>query len=150
MMNRMRRIAVLAMTVCLILGTMAVRVYADDYPYKLTVSPGNGSGSTATAEKSIKIDQNADFTGTVTIDEGESFTVSPPDENHFVTGMKEAGRDNETTKLGTVTVKDKDVEYVVTYGLKSNMVSYTVTYAEAGGYSLDLTPSTESSVKSLK
>lgn len=133
-MKRMRRIAVLAMTVALILGTMAVSVFAaDEYEHKLTVSPGNGSGSTMTGD-SITIEQNSDFTGTLTVD-GKSSTVAPPDDNHFVTGIKVAGRDNASTTVpvSPISVKDEDVEYVVTYGLKSNMVSYTVTYTGPDG-----------------
>jgi len=133
-MKRMHRIAVLVMTVCLVLGTMTLSVFAD-YDHQLTVSPGNGSfesgsdvliGDTITLTTGLDADVN-----------GEK--VTPPDENHFVTGVKIAGLDNASTTIGPITKGDKDVDYVVAYGLKSNMVEYTVNYVDlnAGGAVMD-------------
>lgn len=128
MMKRMQRIAVLAMTVCLILGTMAVSVFAEDYEHKVTVSPGNGTFSEGSSLTGKSITVQDGLTGKVTVGD-KTVTVTPP-ENHFVMGMKEAGLDNSTYKVGKVDVGDKDVEYVIAYGLKSNMVEYTVTYQD--------------------
>ena len=127
-MKRVHRIAVLVMTVCLILGTMAVSVYAD-YEHELTVSPGNGKFSEGNKISGKSITVTDGLTGTITVG-GKKVTVTPPDDDHFVTGIKVAGKDNASATVGTVTLKDEDVDYVVSYGLKSNMVEYTVRYID--------------------
>lgn len=138
MIRRMQRLAVLAMTVCLILGTMAVSVFAD-YEYDMKVSAGRGqiegkqSVDCATAE-AVTTDPAANV---IKID-GNELKVTPPDPDHFVIGLKDAGHDNSQILTGEVTLagRNEDTELIVAYGLKSDMVRYTVRYVNRAGAAL--------------
>jgi len=135
MIRRMQRLAVLAMTVCLILGTMAVSVFAD-YDYDMTVSAGRGqidgkqSVDCDTAQASTVDPENS----SVIID-GKTLKVTPPDADHFVIGLKETGHDNSQLFTGEVSLANRkeDTNLVVAYGLKSDMVEYTVSYVDRAG-----------------
>ena len=140
MMKRMQRIAVLAMTVCLILGTMAVSVFAaDGYEYKMTVSGGRGSikGVPNKLTSAEPVTTNPDV-NKIKIN-GEEKEVTPPDPDHFVIGLKKAGHDNNNGAGGlldkaiVLAEENEDVDLVVAYGLKSNMVPYTINYVNAAG-----------------
>lgn len=136
-MKRMQRIAVLAMAVCLILGTMAVSVFAEGegYDHKMTVSAGRGSfGSEDTVPASTAEAVTTDpLANKVKIDGKEVSVTTPDDSKYFVTGLRDAGHDSVDGLLtGEISVagRDEDVELVVAYGLKSDMVQYTVQYID--------------------
>lgn len=138
-MKKIRIIAVLAIAFCFLLGTTAV--YGDEYQHSLTVSGGNGSiagfdGNAGTSEVTITPGTPTE-TATLTVG-GESHDITPPDDKYFVTGLKLAGHDNYDNGgplVGTYGVEKSDsliyggdAEMVVAYGLKSNMVKYTISY----------------------
>lgn len=54
------------------------------------------------------------------------------DSPYYVKGVRESGRDNGTVGASAFSVKE-DKEYVVAYGIKGNMVSYTVNYQDTQG-----------------
>ena len=51
---------------------------------------------------------------------------------YYVKGIRESGRDNNTLGLVSFTV-DRDIDYVVAYGLLGDAVSYTINYQDAAG-----------------
>ena len=163
-MKKFKIVAVLAIAFCFLLGTTAV--YAADeetppepYVHQVTVSAGNGSFDAASEKgTSATIDVSA---GKVVVKNKEGSTVStsefktlpdgeaPAKSKYFVTGMKLAGHDNyEGSNYvfnGTVDIygdaalasyKEKDTELVIAYGLKGNMVKYTVRYVDQNGAKL--------------
>lgn len=130
-MKKFRVIAVLAIAFCFLLGTTSVY----GYEHGLTVSGGNGSidgfdGNAGTSQVKITTGENA----TLTVGE-KSYDVTPPggeDGKYFVTGMKLAGHDNNDDAgpfdTASAVSANEDTEVVVAYGLKSNMVKYTISY----------------------
>ena len=85
-MKRFRVIAVLAMAVCVIVGTMS----AFAYEHKVTVSAGNGNLSTdlgSGTAASIDVENAKVTVG------GKTATITAPDTKHVVTGFKIAGHD---------------------------------------------------------
>lgn len=54
---------------------------------------------------------------------------------YYVKGIRESGRDNSTVGESAFRV-DADKEYVVAYGIKGDMVSYTVNYQDEEGNTL--------------
>lgn len=132
-MKRMHKIAVLALAVVMVLGTMVVFA---DYDYTMTVSAGRGS-ITLPADKITSAEAlTTDPTKNIVKINGKEVTVTPPDADHFVIGLKDAGHDNGALLAANKEVKladrNEDTELVVAYGLKSDMVEYTINYVEAG------------------
>ena len=58
------------------------------------------------------------------------------DEKYYVKGIRLSGRDNDEALAAPSFTVDKDTDYVVAYGIKGNMVAYTVNYQDASGNSL--------------
>lgn len=141
---KIRKAAVLLMTFCLVLGTMAISAYAaDEYPNVMTVSAGNGTFEDAVPEGVVSVTPvtGPDGAITVTTSEGSSTIKVKAPENHFVNGVRIAGHDDVLT--GTQTLSDADVDVVVTYGLMTNMVRYTVNYTNAAGGTVPGLPESE-------
>lgn len=58
-------------------------------------------------------------------------------EKYYVKGIRESGKDNNTAKLEKLAFNvECDREYVVAYGIKGDMVSYTVNYQDESGNAL--------------
>ena len=148
-MKKFRVIAVLVVALCFLLGTTTVYGYG----HSLTVSAGNGSFDKSPGKGTVAtIDTEA---GTVTVGDTTATLTKmpdnekPADSKYFVTGMKIAGYDNNEGSsyvfTGTIDIngetaldsyKEKDTELVVAYGLKSNMVKYTISYVDQNGAQL--------------
>ena len=125
------RVAVLAMALMLIMGTMSV-FGADEYEHKIDVSAGNGSfDKTVSFDGATSAEVTTGENAVLKINGSEVAKITPPSDKHFVIGLKKAGRDNSVA-AGAQTLKDEDQDYVVAYGLKSNMVKYRVEYRIAG------------------
>lgn len=135
MMKKMRIIAVLTMMICMVLAS--VSAYAA-YDHKVNVSAGNGkfeSGSdiNASGNVSASVDTSSasvtlggKTTKVTTMPDGKS----PDASKYFVTGLKVTGRDN-SNRVGNITAENRDLDLVVSYGLKTDMVSYQVQYLDA-------------------
>lgn len=136
MKMKIHRLTVLMMILCLAIGTMAVNVYA--YDHKVSVSAGNGEfsdGDVLVTGENITV--SATVNGTeVKVNGDTAATISkmpdkkaPADSKYFVKGLKEAGHNDPN--VGDITVESNDAEFVVAYGLKSNMVKFIVHYRDA-------------------
>lgn len=134
-MKKWKRLLVSLLTVSMTLGASTMSVMADDttpYTYKVTLSAGNKG----TINEQNKIEQADIASGsTVTFDLND---IQVTDDKYYVKGIRLSGRDNASSELldapGFIVTGDAD--YVVAYGIKGNMVAYTVNYQDASGKSL--------------
>ena len=103
---------------------------ADTYTYKVTVYAGNKGTIDGQEQKEIT---GLSFGSQVILDIN---SVKVTDDKYYVKGFRLSGRDNEEA-LATPTMEvDGDVDYVVAYGIKGDMVAYTVNYQDAEGKTL--------------
>ena len=132
-MKKWKRLLVSLLTVSMTLGASTMSVMADDttpYTYKVTLSAGNKG----TINGQNKIEQADIASGsTVTFNLND---IQVTDDKYYVKGIRLSGRDNDETLAAPSFTVDKDTDYVVAYGIKGNMVAYTVNYQDASGKSL--------------
>ena len=132
-MKKWKRLLVSLLTVSMTLGASTMSVMADDttpYTYKVTLSAGNKG----TINGQNKIEQaNIAPDSTVTFNLND---IQVTDDKYYVKGIRLSGRDNDETLAAPSFTVDKDADYVVAYGIKGNMVAYTVNYQDASGNSL--------------
>lgn len=132
-MKKWKRLLVSLLTVSMTLGASTMSVMADDttpYTYKVTLSAGNKG----TINGQNKIEQTNIASGsTVTFNLND---IQVTDDKYYVKGIRLSGRENNETLAAPSFTVDKDADYVVAYGIKGNMVAYTVNYQDASGKSL--------------
>ncbi|MFQ7715193.1 MAG: EGFR-like transmembrane domain-containing protein [Blautia sp.] len=132
-MKKWKRLLVSLLTVSMTLGASTMSVMADDttpYTYKVTLSAGNKG----TINGQNKIEQaNIAPDSTVTFNLND---IQVTDDKYYVKGIRLSGRDNDEALAAPSFTVDKDTDYVVAYGIKGNMVAYTVNYQDASGKSL--------------
>ena len=132
-MKKWKRLLVSLLTVSMTLGASTMSVMADDttpYTYKVTLSAGNKG----TINGQNKIEQADIASGsTVTFNLND---IQVTDDKYYVKGIRLSGRDNDETLAAPSFTVDKDADYVVAYGIKGNMVAYTVNYQDASGNAL--------------
>lgn len=132
-MKKWKRLLVSLLTVSITLGASTMSVMADDttpYTYKVTLSAGNKG----TIKGQNKIEQADIASGsTVTFNLND---IQVTDDKYYVKGIRLSGRDNDEALAAPSFTVDKDTDYVVAYGIKGNVVAYTVNYQDASGKSL--------------
>lgn len=137
-MKKWKRLLVSLLTVSMTLGASTMSVMADDttpYTYKVTLSAGNkGTINGQNKIENSDIAYGSDFS----FDNAALYNIQVTDDRYYVKGIRLSGRDNASSKkldapAFTVT---GDADYVVAYGIKGNMVAYTVNYQDASGNSL--------------
>lgn len=132
--SRIKSMALILTAVTFVLCVFAficgTESYADAYKYKVTIysgSQGSFNGKTVWSKE---------------FDQGEKVFISLSDlgfkikdKRYYARGFKIAGHDNdETTGFQTLTfTADSDVEYIVAYGIKGALVSYTAKYVDKDG-----------------
>ncbi len=117
-----------------------------EYTYTVRVYAGNQG---VVSEKGITIPEGASMTcngnqveiSGLKYDEKVYITVqdmaSAEDERYYVKGLRKAGRDNsEAENVASAFDVEGDRDYVVAYGIKGDMVAYTVNYVDARGNAL--------------
>lgn len=132
-MKKWKRLLVSLLTVSMTLGASTMSVMADDttpYTYKVTLSAGNKG--TINGQNNIE-QTNIASGSTVTFNLND---IQVTDDKYYVKGIRLSGRDNNETLAAPSFTVDKDADYVVAYGIKGNMVAYTVNYQDASGKSL--------------
>ena len=115
-----------------------------EYTYKVRVFAGKQGlvGGSALAEKSgiangsitfrqaAAQDSNAGYVSLA----GAEYTITlPANSKYYVKGIKVSGSE---TMANSVTAIDKDLDYVVVYGIKGDQVQYTVRYLDEDGNQL--------------
>ena len=131
-MKRWKKLLVSLLTVSMTIGASTMSVMAaDGYTYKVTLSAGNKG----TINGQAKVEQDSLFAGsTVTFN---LKNVQVTDDKYYVKGIRLSGRDNEETLASPVLDNvTGDADYVVAYGIKKDMVAYTVNYQDASGKAL--------------
>lgn len=138
------------LTMALLLSVFPVTAHAEPYTYTVTFYAGNHG--TFNSSQDIRVDKV----------EGSSATVNPPSEGgnrivveklmrgdrisfnvpekavtlnnskYYVKGIRRSGTEIEEASFEV----DKDMDYVVAYGIKGNMVGYTVNYEDEAGNTL--------------
>lgn len=132
-MKKWKRLLVSLLTVSMTLGASTMSVMADDttpYTYKVTLSAGN-KGTINGQNKFEQADIASGSTVTFNLND-----IQVTDDKYYVKGIRLSGRDNNETLAAPSFTVDKDADYVVAYGIKGNMVAYTVNYQDASGNSL--------------
>ena len=131
-MKRWKKLLVSLLTVSMTIGASTMSVMAaDGYTYKVTLSAGNKG----TINGQAKVEQDSLFAGsTVTFN---LKNVQVTDDKYYVKGIRLSGRDNEETLASPVLDNvTGDADYVVAYGIKKDMIAYTVNYQDASGKAL--------------
>lgn len=130
-MKKWKKMLVSLLTVSVVTAVSAMSVMAaDNYTYKVTVYSGN-KGTIEGQDKVVFTGLDA---GSQVILNTESVQVT--DDKYYVKGFRLSGHDNEETLASPTIEVDGDADYVVAYGIKANMVAYTVNYQDADGKSL--------------
>ena len=134
-MKKWKRLLVSLLTVSMTLGASTMSVMADDttpYTYKVTLSAGN-KGTINGQNKIEKKDIASGSTVTFNLND-----IQVTDDKYYVKGIRLSGRDNASSELlaAPAFTVEGDADYVVAYGIKGNMVAYTVNYQDASGKSL--------------
>lgn len=132
-MKRWKKLLVSLLTVSMTIGASTMSVMAaNGYTYKVTLSAGNKG----TINGQAKEERDSLVAGsTVTFNLKD---VQVTDDKYYVKGIRLSGRDNASSELLNTPgfIVKGDADYVVAYGIKGNMVAYTVNYQDASGKSL--------------
>lgn len=137
-MKKWKRLLVSLLTVSMTLGASTMSVMADDttpYTYKVTLSAGN-KGTINGQSKIEKSDIS--YGSKFSFDNTALYNIQVTDDRYYVKGIRLSGRDNASSKRldAPAFTVEGDADYVVAYGIKGNMVAYTVNYQDASGNSL--------------
>lgn len=138
-------ILAVALLVCLSISSVASA--KENYTYTVTFHAGAQGTFGSTAGLSVdgseaSVAQSADKivitglkAGDVVSFNAQSAVNMDADSKHYVQGVRLSGRDNDTVSASAFTV-DADRDYVVAYGIKGNVVGYSVYYQDADGNEL--------------
>lgn len=130
-MKKWKRLLVSLLTVSMTIGASAMSVMATEpYTYKITLSAGN-KGTIGGQSKIEQADLTAGSTVTFNLND-----IQVTDDKYYVKGIRLSGRDNDEALAAPAFTIDGDADYVVAYGIKGNMVAYTVNYQDASGNAL--------------
>ena len=137
------------LVLCLSFGGSPVRVFAEEYTYQVTFYSGNQGAFCSTEGLYVNnMESGSDYSavlrnGAITVSglkRGDivSFDVQagavelPEDSKYYIHGVRQSGRDNDTVQSSAFHVEG-DAEYVVAYGIRGNLASYTVQYQDTEG-----------------
>lgn len=130
-MKKWKRLLVSLLTVAMTIGTASMSVMAaEPYTYTVTLSAGN-KGTINGRNKIEEANLSSGFTVTFNLND-----IQVTDDRYYVKGIRLSGRDNDEALAAPAFTIDGDADYVVAYGIKGNMVAYTVNYQDASGNSL--------------
>lgn len=151
-MGKMNKFLVAICTAGMLLSLSPAAVSAGEYTYTVTFDAGNQASMSGTTGLSV----NNSATGSsyhIGIDSGkivvsglkiqDIVTFNPQagavdladDSKYYVKGVRQSGRDNNSVASSSFRVTG-DADYVVAYGVKGNMVGYTVNYQDENGRAL--------------
>ena len=144
-MKMFKRLLTLVLTVALSLSCMGQVKAADvkeAYTYKVTLYAGNrgefNTNVVTVDNANAKITESAGKIVIEDLEAGDKVSVSQniakvTDDKYYVKGIRLSGRDNDSENITTLIEVEKDVDYVVAYGIKGNQVAYTVNYVDVDG-----------------
>lgn len=126
---------VICMIAALALPAFAADAAGEDKPYSYTVRIFPGDKGTINGSKApiVREVEPGSKWGRADFDISQAAPDDP--DRYYVMGLREAGRDNNTTDVmfrsGSFTV-DRDIDLVVSYGIRGSDVEYTIHYVEYG------------------
>ena len=133
-MLKWKKLFVSLLSVSVIAGLGAAPVKAAQtvtpYTYKVTLSAGN-KGTINGQQKVEEVDLAAGSTVSFDIND-----IKVSDEKYYVKGIRLSGRDNSEALAAPAFRVNGDADYVVAYGIKGDMVAYTVNYEDEQGNKL--------------
>lgn len=103
------------------------------YTYVITVYAGK-EGTFADGSSEMKL-TGLSYGEVVSLNTCLSSVQVKDADKYYVKGIRESGRDNNTVSYPAFKV-ECDREYVVAYGIKGNMTTYTVNYQDQDGHTL--------------
>lgn len=129
-MKKMKKIFAVLLTFSLMLGLNVMTASAEEYSYTITLHAGN-KGSINGVEGGKEVLTGCHVGDRVSFDMSK---ITVNDEKYYVKGVRLSGRDNE--EVAPAFYVNGDADYVVAYGIKGNMVGYTVKYVDEDGKTL--------------
>lgn len=121
---------------------------ADGYTYTVKVYAGDpkigaltGGGVTVASGSGASVNYSGDCVVVSGLQYGDTIyiraqdAVKAVDERYYVRGIAQAGREESEAAQGTFTV-DGNRDFVAAYGIKGDMVAYTVQYVDTAGNAL--------------
>lgn len=149
-MKKLKKILTTVLTACMLFSLSVINVFgAEDYTYTVTFYAGNqgtfssmdgisvaGDGSAVISNQGDKIViSNLKINDVLTFDVQQGAVDLGDSSKYYVKGVRLSGRDNESTEPSVFHV-NCDNDYVVAYGIRGNMVGYTVNYLDTEGNEL--------------
>ena len=132
-MKKMRkRFVMMLIAVLVLICFPAVPARAEGGGYTYTVRFYSGQQGTFANGQNVIIYEGLSYGSIVTFNSGGGNVVLNNGSKYYVKGIRESGRDNNTVSASSFVVTG-DRDYVVAYGLRGNMVSYTVNYVDLNG-----------------
>ena len=118
------------LAVMVVFGNSSIEVLADDpYEYKVTIYGGNKGTYLGQSEIADTYSQG----DRIPLDINN---VQVNDSRYYVKGFRLSGRDNGAALESSVITVTADADYVVAYGVRGDMVNYTVQYQDEDGNEL--------------
>lgn len=157
MANTMKR-AVFALALALAAGLMFAAAMpatahakkAEDYTYTVRVWAGNEG----TVDGKTKYSEIKDVEYGTEMNLSSKFDVKVTNDKYYHKGFRLSGTDNQNTNgssnLRESIVVTEDMDYVVSYGVKGDMVDYTLHFVERGSNRVLAQPITRQGVKGDK
>lgn len=147
-MGRMKKLLGVGLLAGLLFNLFGMTAFAEEYTYQVTIDGGNQGVLTSTAGLEVKsasakvaLENGRIVISGLKTDDVVSFraqngAVSMQDEGkYYIQGIRRSGRDTEELASSSFRVTE-DVDYVVAYGIKGNLVGYTVNFEDADGNTL--------------
>lgn len=148
-MKRAKRLLPILTAFCLMLSSGFTSFAAEAYTYTVTISAGDQGTLQIDDGVSVSVEGGGDYEISCSED-GKTVTITGltlenrvrflnsaavlgNDSKYYVKGIRKGGRDN--VDLSSFRV-ERDQDYVVAYGIKGNMVQYTVNYVDIYGNAL--------------
>lgn len=132
-MKTLKKLAATAAAITFLLSLSMLTANAAEapkgYSYQVTLHAGNQG--TISGQDSVTI-SDLQYGAQVSFDLS---TIQVTDDRYYVKGVRLSGRDNNTVNATAFRVEG-DADYVVAYGIKGNLVAYTVKYQDASGRQL--------------
>lgn len=135
-MKKLKKLLLSLLAVSVVFGCMEMNTKAADYNYTISISAGD-KGSFSSGDKIInQVPAGANLVMDVqNLQQTQGLQVN--DSRYYIKGIRLSGRDNTTADMyiaaGIVTA---DADYVVAYGVRGDMVNYTVQYQDEDGNEL--------------
>lgn len=149
-MKKMCKFLTALLMLALLTGLCPTSVFAEEYTYKVTLYAGNqgelneqavsvkaGFGSSPEViygKDKIVIDKlKAQDRVSFHYQEGVTIKDSEEAGKYYVQGIRRSGRDNDDSTVTELSFAvEEDADYVVAYGIKGDMVGYTIDYVKRG------------------